>query len=66
MTAENLRFSEKFIFMLKNWYSQDPQPQLRSNMHISYGDIRFLGLSAHPKTPDLPFCANLKNILVLA
>ena len=61
MTAENLKFSEKIISMLKNWYSQNPQPQLRSNMYIFQDDFHFCALSVHPKTPDWPFCADLKN-----
>ena len=61
MTPEKFRFFEKFIFMLKNGYSQNPQPQLRSNMYIFHGDFHFCALSAHPKTPDWPFSANLKN-----
>ena len=66
MTAENLKFSENFISMLKNWYSQNPQPQLRSNMYISFGDFYFWALCAHSKTHDWPFCANLKYTGIFA
>ena len=62
MTPEKFRFSERYIFMLKNGYSQKPQPQLSSNMYILFDDFYFCGYTDHPMTPDWPFLPNLENV----
>ena len=62
MTLENLTFSEKFIFMLENQYSQNPHSSLTSNMYTLFGDFYFCGYTDHPMTPDWPFLPNLENV----
>ena len=53
MMLENLAFSVKLIFMHKNWYSQNPQAQLSSNMYISFRFISLLRPHCAPNDTQL-------------
>ena len=45
----------KIISMLEDWYSQNRQLYLGSNMYILFVNSYFCVLNAHPKTPSWPF-----------
>ena len=61
MTKEKSTFSAKCIFMLKNWYIQNPRAQLSLNMYISSIVFYFYAQNTRPITLDWSPCLNFKN-----
>ena len=66
MTPENLTFFVKYIFMLRNWYIQNPRALLISNMYTSCSVFYFYALITQPMTLYWSLFPNTKNTVFWA